>query len=110
MCKHQESNILDAGETDEPTGRSLAADGASGLRPSVRRGTADTTQRTERRFGYAGVLRINRAHMARWQVTSDNVRLPEAIVNAPAALLVLDSRPYVERLCEFGIFFTLSPL
>jgi len=100
MRKHQEFNTLDA----------VATVGLDRSQPSVSRATADAAQRAERRFGNAGVLRINRAHIARWQVTSDNVRMHEAIVNAPGALLVLDSRPYVEHLCEFGIFFTLSPL
>ena len=64
----------------------------------------------DRGFSHAGVLRINYAQMSRWRVYSDNVRHYEAIRGTHGPLLVLDSRPYVEWLCEFGIFYTLTPL
>ena len=97
-------------EADDIADRYLLPEAGRALRTPVGVETADAGECSERRFGHAGVLRVNRAHMHRWQVTSDNVRMHEAIVNAPGPLLLLDSRPYVECLCEFGIFFTLSPL
>jgi hypothetical protein len=101
-------------EADEIADRYLLPEAGRAMQTPLGSATTDieqsTDQPTGRRFGHVGVLRINRKQMHRWQVTSDNVRMHEAIVNAPGALLVLDSRPYVEALCEFGIFYTLSPL
>ena len=97
-------------QADDIADRYLLPEAGQALQTPVGAVTAGADERNERRFGHAGVLRVNRAHMHRWQVSSDNVRMHEAIVNAPGPVLVLDSRPYVECLCEFGIFFTLSPL
>ena len=97
-------------EAEDIADRYLLPDAGQTSQEPVGAETADAAEYCVRRFGHAGVLRVNRAHMHRWQVSSDNVRMHEAIVNAPGPVLLLDSRPYVECLCEFGIFFTLSSL
>ena len=51
-------------------------------------------------------LWVNMVQMNRWKVTSDNVRFYDAIMCNHGTVLTLDSRPYVELLTDFSIFFT----
>lgn len=53
-------------------------------------------------------LSINMNQMGKWKVTSDNVKYFEAIHNSNGKFFTLDSRQYVELLCEFGIFYTIK--
>jgi len=56
----------------------------------------------------AGVIRVNMAHMSRVPVYSDNVRWVNNIYNADGVVATLDTRPYVDMLCEYGVFFTVK--
>jgi len=53
-------------------------------------------------------IRVNVQQMSRWNVTADNVREYDSIMRNGGEVLTLDARPYVERLCEFSIFYTLT--
>ena len=53
-------------------------------------------------------VRVNMSHMNRWQVTSDNVRWFDSIMRTKGIVVTLDSRPYVDFLNEFNIFYTLE--
>ena len=55
-----------------------------------------------------GVLKVNLQQMKKWRVYSDNVRFYDAIMRTGGTVLTLDARPYVDLLCEFGIFYTLE--
>lgn len=51
-------------------------------------------------------ISVNMKQMGKWNVTQDNVRQFDAIVRNGGIVVTLDARPYIEWLCEFGIFFT----
>jgi len=51
---------------------------------------------------------VNMRQMNRWQVTSDNVRWFDSIMRTKGIVVTLDSRPYVDFLNEFNIFYTLE--
>ncbi len=53
-------------------------------------------------------ISVNMRQMNRWQVTSDNVRWFEAIHGAHGKFVTLDTRPYVEWLNSFNIFYTIK--
>lgn len=59
---------------------------------------------------HAGDLKINMQQFRkRWKICSDNVKYAEAIQLAKGDLFVLDSRPYIELLADFNVFFTFTP-
>ncbi len=52
------------------------------------------------------MIRVNMKQMGRWVVTADNVREYDSIMRTKGIVCTLDSRPYVDSLQEFGIFYT----
>ena len=54
------------------------------------------------------LLSINMLQMKRWQVNQDNVRYFDNIYKAGGIFQTLDPRPYVDLLCGFCIFYTLT--
>ncbi len=56
-----------------------------------------------------GSIKVNMQHMHKWKVDQDNVKFYNHIrKNKGQAFFTLDTRPYVEYLNEFGIFYTLT--
>jgi hypothetical protein len=46
--------------------------------------------------------------MSNWKVDSDNIRYFDSIMKTKGKVSTLDARTYVEFLCEFNIFYTLT--
>jgi hypothetical protein len=56
-----------------------------------------------------GTMSINmKQFRAKFNVTSDNVIMFEKITETGGKFFTLDTRPYVEELGLFGIFYTLT--
>lgn len=53
-------------------------------------------------------MRINMAQMHKWKVTQCNVKYFDTIHVCGGTFATLDPSRYVDLLCEFGIFYTLS--
>lgn len=54
------------------------------------------------------MIKVNMNQMSRWVVTEDNVREYDSIMKTKGSVVSLDYRPYVDRLNEFGIFYTMK--
>ncbi len=52
------------------------------------------------------MLTVNMKQMSKWIVTQDNVKFYDSIMKNNGSVVTLDTRPYVELLTDFGIFFT----
>jgi len=56
-----------------------------------------------------GSISVNMSQLKKkFKVTSDNVWIFDNLVNNNGSMFVLDSRPYVEELNEFNVFYTLT--
>jgi hypothetical protein len=53
-------------------------------------------------------LSVNMNQMSNWKVDSDNIRYFDSIMKTKGKVSTLDARTYVEFLCEFNIFYTLT--
>lgn len=56
----------------------------------------------------AGKIRVNIRQMCRWKVNGDNVRFYNQLSLNQGDLFVLDARPYLDCLNDFGIFYTFT--
>ena len=56
----------------------------------------------------SGTINVNMVDMKKFNVCSDNVRVFESIKKNKGSFFTLDTRPYVEELNEFGIFYTIT--
>ena len=52
------------------------------------------------------MIKVNMKQMSKWVVTQDNVKFYDNIMKNKGSVMTLDTRPYVEFLTDFGIFFT----
>lgn len=54
------------------------------------------------------MIKVNMNQMNRWVVDQDNVKFFDNIMKSKGKVMTLDSRPYINFLTEFNIFFTAS--
>jgi hypothetical protein len=55
-----------------------------------------------------GTISVNMSQMNRWKVYSDNVRYYDSIMSTNGKVVTLDTKPYVDLLTDFNIFYTLT--
>lgn len=55
-----------------------------------------------------GTIRVNMSQMNRWTVDGDNIKYFDSIMSTKGNVVTLDTRPYVDLLNEFNIFYTLT--
>ncbi len=53
-------------------------------------------------------INYNPAHVKRIPIDADNVRWVNNLILAKGRLTTLDGRPYVDLLCQYGVFYTLK--
>ena len=54
------------------------------------------------------MLTVNMKQISKWIVTQDNVKFYDNIMKSNGTVVTLDTRPYIELLTDFGIFFTTT--
>jgi hypothetical protein len=56
----------------------------------------------------AGHFSINMDQMKRFKVFSDNLCIYENILNTGGKFFTINEQPYIDNLCEYGIFYTFN--
>lgn len=53
-------------------------------------------------------LSVNLSQISKWTVDSDNVKFYDSIMKTKGKVSTLDVRGYIDYLCEFNIFYTVT--